>query len=104
MSFLATVADACFAAGWECGPSEAGWVGATHPAAFGPDQGWKLHVSATARNAEEVLQRVLPVLLAEPCAFKVAASSEQLAGLNDGGGGRSQIGKFITVYPVDDGQ
>jgi hypothetical protein len=55
-------------------------------------------------SAEEVLRRTLPVLLEEDADFKVAASSGRLAGLNEGQGGLSQIGKFITVYPNEDAQ
>jgi hypothetical protein len=69
-----------------------------------PVSGWKLHVSATVRSAEEVLGRVLPLLLDEGVAFKVAASPAVVAALNEGEGGLSQVGKFITVYPLDDQQ
>lgn len=65
-------------------------------------QGWKLHVSASVLSAEEVLQRTLPVLLAEDVHFKVAASLKKLDYLNQGQGGLTQIGKFITVYPNSD--
>ena len=69
-----------------------------------PDQGWKLHVSATVVSCEQTLGRVLPLLVGERASFKVAASVQHLAELNDGEGGVSQIGKFITVYPEDDEQ
>src|SRR5262245_19995495 len=36
-----------------------------------PEQGWKLHVSATALSAVEVFARALPVLLDEGVRFKV---------------------------------
>jgi hypothetical protein len=69
-----------------------------------PAAGWKLHVSATVHSAEEVLGRVLPLVLDEGVAFKVAASPSVLAALNEGEAGLSQVGKFITVYPRDDEQ
>ncbi len=69
-----------------------------------PTQGWKLHVSANEGSAVETLQRVLPILLSETASFKVAASSAELNDLNEGFGGLSQVGKFITVYPNDDAQ
>ena len=69
-----------------------------------PEQGWKLHVSAGVGSAVAVLRQVLPVLLAEGIAFKLASSTNALAALNDGSGGLSQVGKFITVYPSDDTQ
>src|SRR5439155_15017643 len=69
-----------------------------------PGQGWKLHLSAGACSAEAVLRRALPVLLADDASFKVAASIRALEYLNEGSGGLSQVGKFITVYPNDDAQ
>jgi serine/threonine protein kinase len=55
-------------------------------------------------SAEELLRRVLPVLLAEDASFKVAACLGDLARLNQGEGGESQVGKFITVYPNEEAQ
>ena len=49
-----------------------------------------------------MLRRALPVLLAQAASFKVASSMRMLADLNRGDGGRSQFGKFITVYPTGD--
>jgi hypothetical protein len=51
-----------------------------------------------------VLGRVLPILVEEGVAFKVAAATSVVAAMNEGEGGISQIGKFITVYPRDDAQ
>lgn len=67
-----------------------------------PEQGWKLHISADPLQAKLVLSRVLPILLMESSGFKVAASLRKLAFLNQGEGGVSQIGKFITIYPKDE--
>ena len=67
-----------------------------------PSQGWKLHIAAAVRTDEEVLRKVLPVLLENGAAFKVVTSRRRLAELNEGRSGASQIGKFITVYPNDD--
>ncbi|HVB71923.1 MAG TPA: class IV lanthionine synthetase LanL [Ktedonobacteraceae bacterium] len=73
----------------------------TDPASL-PQQGWKLHVSASASSARAVLRGVLPILFARSVAFKMAVSLKRLKFLNQGGAGRSQIGKFITVYPRND--
>jgi Lanthionine synthetase C-like protein/Protein kinase domain len=80
------------------------WLVVSHRGAVVPEQGWKLHISANILNGAEVLSRVLTVLLNEPVVFKVAGSVQALAALNDGTAGLSQIGKFITIYPVDDAQ
>lgn len=81
-----------------------GWIHVSPARLLEAEQGWKLHLSATAWSAEEVLRRALPVLLAERAAFKVAPSSRAVESLNEGEGGLSQIGKFMTVYPRDDEQ
>jgi hypothetical protein len=65
-----------------------------------PEQGWKLHVSATVLTAADVLQRVAPFLRARGVRFKAPRSIEELNRLNSGlFYGYSQVGKFITVYP-----
>jgi hypothetical protein len=78
----------------------------THFYSAGPPrgQGWKLHVSATPWSAPEVLERLLPALLARGVSFKVASTSQQLLLLNNGIYGASQVGKFVTAYPHDDTQ
>lgn len=67
-------------------------------------QGWKIHVSATATNANVILARVLPLLRDAGVRFKVISSLERLLELNGGVHGASQVGKFITLYPSDDEQ
>ncbi|MFG2949533.1 class IV lanthionine synthetase LanL [Streptomyces adustus] len=66
-------------------------------------QGWKLHVSATAASAPEVLVRAMDVLLREDAAFKFVRSLEQVSALNSRATPRGSSGKFITVYPPSDG-
>lgn len=68
-----------------------------------PEQGWKLHLSATALTACEVLQRVAPFLSRTGVLFKAPNSLEELRRINSGRYyGYSQVGKFITVYPRSD--
>lgn len=67
-------------------------------------QGWKLHVSASLCSAPAILERVLPIVLAEKVPFKTAANLGCLSDLNEGFAGISQVGKFITIYPEDDDQ
>ena len=69
-----------------------------------PEQGWKLHVAASVHTAADVLRATLPTLLEDEVHFKVAATLRHLAALNEGVGGLSQVGKFVTVYPADDEQ
>lgn len=78
------------------------WIDADRQDAPLQHQGWKIHVSASTRNAHDVLAAVVPVLLRHRCNFKAAADEDFLATLNSGGFGASQVGKFITVYPDSD--
>jgi hypothetical protein len=83
---------------------DATWLRCLPSGAPDRDQGWKLHVSATVSSAEEILRRVTPILAAERCPFKVAATFDVLAALNDARAPRASSGKFLTVYPRDDAQ
>lgn len=67
-----------------------------------PDQGWKLHVSATPLSALAVLDAALTVLLSAGVRFKVVSTLGLLAAMNSSAFGTTQIGKFITVYPEND--
>ena len=87
--------------GWEW-HVEAPWVYVNPVGVTVPDQGWKLHVSATERSAAAVLSAVVPVLLAEGAAFKFAANRDCVRMLNSATAARASGGKFVTVYPLDD--
>ncbi|MFF0478758.1 class IV lanthionine synthetase LanL [Streptomyces sp. NPDC004284] len=67
-------------------------------------QGWKIHLSATAGNCTEVLERVVDTLLAARCAFKFVAGQERYRRSVSRRTDRASAGKLITVYPNDDGQ
>lgn len=65
-------------------------------------QGWKLHISATVLNANDVLRAVAPVLDKLKVPFKAPVSINELMKINAGiYYGYSQVGKFITVYPQE---
>jgi hypothetical protein len=78
------------------------WIWVTPELAEIPQQGWKLHLSATVASAVTVLDRALPVLFADSASFKLARSLAELQSLNEGRSGLSQVGKFVTVYPTSD--
>ncbi|RJL22590.1 class IV lanthionine synthetase LanL [Bailinhaonella thermotolerans] len=69
-----------------------------------PDQGWKLHVSATILAAPVVLARAARVLLGAGCAFKFPVTLDRYWELLAPHSARAQAGKFITVYPRDDAE
>jgi hypothetical protein len=80
------------------------WAFATPAGAKTPDQGWKLHISATEASAADVLAATVPVLVAEGVPFKFAAGQKVVRLLNSTHADRASGGKFITVYPADDDQ
>lgn len=90
-------------AGVEIGLNEGTtWLGVRPPGARVAEQGWKLHVSSRTGALAETADMVVPALLAEGCAFKMARSTGVLARLNDGTTTPSCIGKAFTVYPEQD--
>ena len=78
------------------------WLGVRPPGAHVLEQGWKLHVSSRTGALAETADMIVPALLAEGCAFKMARSTGALARLNDGTTTPSSIGKAFTVYPEPD--
>jgi hypothetical protein len=85
--------------------TESIWRFSRVQAADDPDQGWKIHVSATIRSATNVLERIGPFLNQAGILFKAPGDLGELAKLNTGRFyGYTQIGKCFTIYPphVDD--
>jgi class IV lanthipeptide synthase len=65
-----------------------------------PEQGWKLHLSATLITAVEALQKIAPLLQSHGALFKAPASLDELNKINSGlDYGYSQVGKVFTIYP-----
>jgi hypothetical protein len=66
-----------------------------------PEQGWKLHVSATIVTACATLKRIAPYLATKDLQFKAPISLDEINKLNSGiHYDYSQIGKVFTVYPL----
>src|SRR5437763_3791889 len=83
---------------------EGPWAFVTPVGAESPEQGWKLHISATEASAGDVLAAAVPVLVAEMVPFKFAAGGRIVRLLNSTHADRATGGKFLTVYPADDAQ
>lgn len=64
-----------------------------------PDQGWKIHVSATPSSAPEALARASAVCHSEALPYKHLSSPGVLFEANSKDADRSASGKFITIYP-----
>ncbi len=77
------------------------WFHCLPPGGAMPRQGWKIHVSGTTHTAHELLAAVVPVLVNEGVAFKLAADRILLSLINSKRWSRGGSGKFMTVYPRD---
>lgn len=71
------------------------------PRAITPDQGWKIHVSATPTNAAEILRQVAASCSTRGASFKFIADMKLLKLSIAKRWGRSAAGKFVTIYPRD---
>ncbi|MDX6758068.1 class III lanthionine synthetase LanKC [Streptomyces sp. F8] len=78
------------------------WIGISPPDSAIPGQGWKIHVSATPDNAEDILATVWKYCLAGAITFKFLRSRAVLESRNSKYGDRSASGKFVTIYPLDE--
>lgn len=80
------------------------WWDCVGPGAEVPDQGWKIHVSATPANAPAVLVTIARILFGEKVPFKFIVDRLILVMVNGKRWHRGSSGKFITVYPRDTAQ
>ncbi|NJQ17689.1 class III lanthionine synthetase LanKC [Streptomyces bohaiensis] len=78
------------------------WVSWSPAAASLPQQGWKIHVSATLDNAPAVLERVVALCVSRKVPFKCVPSPALLLRRNAKYADRAGSGKFVTVYPDDE--
>ncbi|KNB53719.1 class III lanthionine synthetase LanKC [Streptomyces caatingaensis] len=70
----------------------------------GPLQGWKIHVSATADTADKTAADVWDYCVPRGIPFKFVPAPHLLHLRNTKYAARDHSGKFVTVYPRDDGQ
>lgn len=71
-----------------------------HRASLVPAQGFKLHLTANPVSAASVAGAAVPYLLERGIDFKMAPDTNILVNLNAGLFGLTQVGKFMTVYPL----
>lgn len=69
-----------------------------------PQQGWKIHVSATLENADRVAAHVWDHCVPRGVPFKFIAGRHLLHLRNSKYAGRDGSGKFATLYPADEDQ
>jgi serine/threonine protein kinase len=76
------------------------WIGWAPHGATLPEQGWKIHVSATAAGAEEVLLLVSGWCHRTRTVFKHVPDLDELDARNAKEADRAAAGKSITLYPT----
>ncbi|MFB4293819.1 class III lanthionine synthetase LanKC [Nonomuraea sp. ATR24] len=69
-----------------------------------PAQGWKIHVSARADDAERAIAAVWDYCVPRGIAFKFLRGAPVLIMLNSKAASRASSGKLVTIYPRDEGQ
>lgn len=80
------------------------WLTLAPEGAEGPAQGWKIHVSATRGNADEIAGTVHDYCVPRGIPFKFVPGPHLLHLRNTKYAGRDGSGKFVTVYPADEAQ
>jgi serine/threonine protein kinase len=78
------------------------WTTWDPPGGSVPDQGWKVHVSATRDGTGRVLDTVAAVCAAAGVPFKHVADEFSFLQIGHKHGVRPQAGKFCALYPPDE--
>jgi serine/threonine protein kinase len=66
-----------------------------------PPQGWKIHVSIVQNSAQDVLRKIVPILVELNASFKFLLDKTIHENQNSKNASRESAGKFITIYPSD---
>lgn len=66
-----------------------------------PNQGWKIHLSISVMESLKLITEVIPYLIKTQATFKVPSSIKALLSINKGEIGDTQVGKAVTIYPID---
>ncbi|MDP1255352.1 class III lanthionine synthetase LanKC [Klebsiella quasipneumoniae] len=72
------------------------WLNNTHTI---PEQGWKIHISATPENSEKLINIVFDICIEEGATFKYLRSRKAVFAINSKYFNRSGSGKVVTIYP-----
>lgn len=86
---------------WRRGPQSGPWNYFQPPDSVLPEQGWKIHCSATQANAQELLDTVSAYCGHNLVPFKFLRTAADLMFSNSKQANRTSSGKFITIYPAD---
>ena len=65
-----------------------------------PEQGWKVHISATRKNSRRVLAKAFNFCINSGIAFKYLSTEADFDSQNSKYADRGAAGKFVTIYPA----
>ena len=89
--------------GWHVSTDRQAWIEYFPPVAFDREAGRKLHISSSVRCAANVLEACVPLFsVRTPWVSSMPPIWIGCCICQTGQGGRTQVGKFMTVYPADD--
>ncbi|WP_051792416.1 class III lanthionine synthetase LanKC [Amycolatopsis jejuensis] len=88
-------------AGWIRGGTD-GWVMLTPPGAALPEQGWKIHVSATPESSRAIVDTVAEYCFAHSIAFKFLVNPSLVRAFSLKYAPRASSGKVLALYPRDE--
>ncbi|OJF15941.1 class III lanthionine synthetase LanKC [Couchioplanes caeruleus] len=80
------------------------WVSLRPPGVSLPEQGWKIHASATLDEVSRVCDIVWEYCVAHAVTFKFLRSAGAVRFANNKYAHRGSSGKALTLYPVDEAQ
>lgn len=66
-----------------------------------PEQGWKIHVTATLDDSQRVLEKVARLCIDRKIVFKHLKDRSIFLEMNSKNANRASSGKFITIYPIN---
>lgn len=64
-----------------------------------PDQGWKIHLTATLEESQELLDKVSEFCIENKIEFKHLKNKQSFIKVNSKNANRASSGKFMTIYP-----
>lgn len=67
-----------------------------------PYQGWKIHISATLENYQDILEKTMSCCYKESTSFKYINNTKDLLDIFSKKASPIEVGKFITIYPEND--
>lgn len=78
------------------------WYKALPPVYEMPQQGWKIHISATPGNCADIVAQVTNICIEQQLPFKFLLDSFLVELSTSKSWSREASGKFITIYPKDE--